>query len=156
MKTQHYSTLINAPRQLVWDTLLGAETFPAWTAEFAEGSRYEGAWDTGATIRFLAPDGSGMVATIAENRPHEFVSIKHLGFINAGVDDTASDAVRVWAPAWENYTLSDVGPATELRIDVDAIPGLEAFMQEAWPRALAKLKAICEERALGEDVMVSG
>jgi hypothetical protein len=30
---------------------------------------------------------------------------------------------------------------------VDAPPEFEAFMEDAWPRALAKLKALCEELA---------
>lgn len=57
------------------------ETFKAWTAEFAEGSYFEGSWNAGRKIRFLVPDGSGMTSTIAESRPHEFISIKHLGIV---------------------------------------------------------------------------
>ena len=45
MKTLHYATEINAPRKQVWDIMLGPETFKAWTAEFAEGSYFEGSWD---------------------------------------------------------------------------------------------------------------
>jgi hypothetical protein len=40
-----------------------------------------------------------------------------------------------------------VGAATELKVDVDAPPDFEAFMGDTWPKALAKLKALCEERA---------
>jgi hypothetical protein len=152
MKTLHFSTVINAPREQVWDVMLGADTFKAWTVEFAEGSYFEGSWDEGQKIRFLIPDGSGMVSMITQNRPYEFISIKHLGIIKDGIDDTESDAARSWAPAYENYTFSDVGASTELKVDVDAPPDFEAFMEDAWPRALAKLKALCEERALGGGV----
>ena len=148
MKTLHYTTVINAPRKLVWDVMLGAETYKAWTAEFAEGSYFEGSWDAGQKIRFLVPDGSGMTSMIAESRPYEFVSIKHLGSVHDGVDDTESDAARSWESAYEDYTFSDVGPSTELKVDVDAPPDFEAFMEDAWPGALAKLKALCEERAI--------
>lgn len=148
MKTLHYATVINAPRKLVWDVMLGADTFKAWTAEFAPGSYYEGAWDAGRQIRFLVPDGSGMTSMIAENRPYEFVSIKHLGIVKDGIADTESDAARSWASAYENYTFSDLGPSTALKVDVDVAPDFEAFMEDAWPRALAKLKALCEERAI--------
>src|SRR5512139_171887 len=99
MKTLHFSTVINAPREQVWDDMLGAETFGAWTAEFAEGSYFEGGWDEGQKIRFLVPDGRGMTSMIVENRPYEFISIKHLGIIKDGTDDTESDAARNWAPA---------------------------------------------------------
>ena len=147
MRTLHYSSVIDAPAKRVWDVMLGPETFRAWTAEFAEGSYFEGAWDAGRKIRFLTPDGSGMTSIIAESRPYAFVSIKHLGIVKDGVDDTESDAARNWAPAYENYTFLEGGSATELRIDVDAPPDFETYMEEAWPKALAKLKSLCEEPA---------
>jgi hypothetical protein len=147
MKTLHYAATIDAPRKQVWDVMLGPETFKAWTTPFAEGSYFEGSWDEGRKIRFLIPDGSGMTSMIAQNRPYEFLSIKHLGIIKDGIDDTESDAARRWAPAYENYTFANAGTATELKIDVDAAPDFEAFMEDAWPKALAKLKTLCEEGA---------
>lgn len=147
METLHFDILIDAPRHVVWDTMLADRTFREWTAEFTSGSHYEGSWEEGATIRFLDPEGSGMVAEIAENRPNEYVSIRHLGFIENGVDDTASDAVRKWAPAYENYTLSDAGAATRVEVDVDATPEFEEMMRDSWPRALDRLKEVTEARA---------
>ena len=90
-----FETTINAPPEVVWDVMLGGETYPLWTAPFAEGSFFEGSWSQGSRIRFLVPSGDGMVSEIAENRPHEFVSIRHLGFVHEGVEDTESDAVRM-------------------------------------------------------------
>lgn len=84
---------------------------------------------------------------IARNRPYEFVSIKHLGIIKDGIDDTESEAARNWAPAYENYTFSDAGTATELKIDVDTAQAFETYMEDTWPKALAKLKALCEAAA---------
>lgn len=86
-----------------------------------------------------------MVAVIADNRPHEYLSIQHLGFINPeGLEDTTSDAVKDWVPAFENYTFTDVEHGTELVVDQDITEEYEAYMQEAWPRALARLKTLCE------------
>lgn len=144
MKTLHFSAVINAPRQHVWEIMLGPDTFKLWAAEFAEGSYFEGAWDQGEKIRFLTPDGSGLTSMIAENRPYEFISIKHLGYIKDWTEDTESDGVRAWAPASENYTFSDADGATELKVDMDVTPDFEVYMGGSWPRALAKLKALCE------------
>lgn len=143
-KTLHFSKTIDASREKVWDTLLDADSFTAWTAPFMEGSYYEGSWDKGAQIRFLAPDGTGMSSVIVENRPQEFISIKHVGEVKNGVDDLDSDSVRKWAPAFENYTLKGNGGATEIGIDVDVTPEYESFMQDAWPKALDKLKSLSE------------
>jgi uncharacterized protein YndB with AHSA1/START domain len=146
-KRLHFSTVIAAPRDIVWDTMLGPETYRQWTAEFAAGSYFEGSWDQGERIRFLTPEGSGMLAEIAENRPHEFVSIRHLGFIKEGVEDTDSPEVRAWAPSYENYAFSEADGSTRVDVEVDSMPEWDEFMSETWPKALAKLKAIAEARA---------
>ncbi|MBL0160606.1 MAG: SRPBCC domain-containing protein [Bryobacterales bacterium] len=144
MKTLHFAARINASPKTVWEVMIAPDTYRAWTSEFAEGSYFEGSWNKGDRICFLGPGGGGMVAVINESRPYEFLSIKHLGEIKDGVEDTQSEAVRVWAPAYENYTFSSDGAATELAVDMDVAPAWEEYMQEAWPKALAKLKALGE------------
>jgi uncharacterized protein YndB with AHSA1/START domain len=143
-KTQHFDILIDAPRQRVWATMLHSPTYEQWTGAFCEGSRFEGSWDEGQTIRFLDPQGNGMVAVIAEHRPAQFVSIRHLGMIHDGLEDTTSDAVRAWAPCHENYTFADDGGATRVTVDADVFGNFEAFMAGTWPKALARLKTICD------------
>ena len=68
----------------------------------------------------------------------------HLGYISNGVEDTQSEAVRDWAPAYENYTFTATPAGTRLVIDQDAAQAYEAYLCEAWPRALQRLKALCE------------
>jgi hypothetical protein len=143
-KTLQFSTTISARRPRVWDVMLGPETYKEWTTPFCAGSHYVGSWDQGAKIRFLAPSGDGMTAEIAENRLHEFISIRHLGEVAGGVDDTTSDRVRAWAPAYENYAFVDSPAGTEVRVSVDVTPEYEAAMNDMFPKALAKLKALCE------------
>jgi hypothetical protein len=142
----HFSIHIDAPKQVVWDVMLGDETYRKWTAAFCEGSYYEGSWNQGEHIRFLSPEGEGMSSIIAENRPGEFMSIRHIGVLKNGVEDTDSEQVRKWAPAFENYTLIASNGGTELSIDLDIEPEYEKFMNEAWPKALATLKSICEDK----------
>ena len=144
MKTLHFDILIRAPREHVWRSTLFSPTYERWTATFCEGSRYEGSWDAGSTIRFCAPSGDGMVAEIAEHRPAEFVSIRHLGMVNDGVADTTSETVRAWAPCFENYTFTDEAGGTRVRVDVDVFGTYEDWMNQTWPKALQALKAICE------------
>ena len=45
----------------------------------------------------------------------------------------------------ENYAFAQVGDTTEVTVEVEMTPDLEAFMDEAWPKALAKLRSICED-----------
>ena len=147
MMTLHFSIDIRASRQTVWETMLARDSYRLWTVEFAEGSYFEGAWEQGARIRFLVPSGHGMVSEVAECRPPEFLSLKHLGYVRDGVEDTESEMVRAWAPAFENYSLSYVGLSTHLQIDIDVTPEFEEYMTKVWPKALARLKQLCEDRA---------
>ena len=84
-----------------------------------------------------------MVAEIAEHRPAEFVSIRHLGTIHNGVEDTTSEAVRAWAPCFDNYTFTDEAGGTCLHIDCEVFGTYEDWMKQTWPQALQALQAIC-------------
>lgn len=144
LRPLRHSVVIRAPREAVWDAMLGPGTYRDWTAPFCEGSYYEGSWGAGDRIRFLAPNGDGMTSVIAESRRPEYVSIKHLGMIKDGVEDTTGPAAAAWAPAFENYAFAEVDGGTEVTVDLESAPEWEAFMNEAWPKALARLKEICE------------
>jgi hypothetical protein len=144
MKKLHFVISINSPKEKVWKVMLEPDTYNKWTEAFTEGSYYEGSWDKGAKIRFLSPSGEGMVAVIAENRKYDFISIKHLGYIKGGVEDTESPEVKAWAPAYENYTFTETAGVTEVKVDVDSNEEFEKMFKDIWPKALVKLKQICE------------
>lgn len=149
MQKLRFAATIDAPRQKVWDTMLQDATYRVWTSVFnPQGSWFEGDWAQGSTIRFLGPDENGqiggMVSRIRESRPGEYVSIEHLGMIHDGQEDTTSDAVKEWTPAFENYTLVDKDGATDVIVDMDSDERHVQMFEEAWPRALQKLKELAE------------
>lgn len=136
---------VAAPPRLVWERMLAADTYRVWTAPFMEGSYYEGSWDEGQRLRFLTPGArEGMVAEVVQNRAGEFVSLRHIGVVKDGVEDFESADVRAWAPAFENYRFVEKDGGTEVQVEMDVLPAYEAFMREAWPRALAELRRVCE------------
>ena len=147
LKRLQWSVDIAAPASQVYQTLVGPESYKEWTSAFGEGLYFEGSWQKGQRIRFLTPDGHGVISEIAENRPNEFISIRHLGYIDDhGVEDTNSEAIRAWAPAYENYTFTATPQGTKLTVDQDMTDDFQC-MPEAWPKALGKLKVLCENRA---------
>lgn len=80
MQALNYTITIQAPVSKVRDTMLNHPTYEQRTEPFAAGSTYTGSREQGATIKFTDPNQkAGMLSTIAENRLHEFISIKHLG-----------------------------------------------------------------------------
>ena len=149
MSKLNFSIVIDAPKQKVWDTMLEDKTYRIWTEEFSPGSHYVGNWNQGSKIHFLGPsnDGklAGMVSRIKENRLHEYISIEHLGEVYDGVEDTTSDRVKVWAGALENYTFNNKDGKTELIVDLDINEEFKEMFEGMWPKALQKLKSLCEE-----------
>ncbi len=61
-KTLEFAVTIHAPRALVWKAMLEPAGYEAWTSAFTEGSCFSGSRDQGQPIRFLAPNGDGVVA----------------------------------------------------------------------------------------------
>jgi uncharacterized protein YndB with AHSA1/START domain len=141
----HFETTINAPVKKVWDTMLQHETYNQWTTPFDPSSTFEGSWEKGSKIKFGSASGDGMLSEIADNIPNKFISIKHLGEIKNGIEDTTSEEVKKWAPAFENYTFTNIEGKTKLEIDLDSFTEYEEMFKDMWPKALKILKELCEK-----------
>jgi len=151
MEKLRYSVTVNAPVQDVWTTMLDDATYREWTSVFNSESSYEGSWNQGSEIRFLGPDGdgsvAGMIATVEENRPNELISLRYIGQIVNGEDDTTSEAAKAFMGAQEKYAFSESEGSTTVDVELDSEEEFVAMFDDAWPLALAKLKAIVESRS---------
>ena len=145
MERKIFEAMINATPQKVWEILWNDETYRQWTAVFAEGSNAKTDWKTGSKVLFLDGQGNGMVSTIGENRAPEFMSIRHLGVIKNGTEDTTSEEVKKWAGAMENYELSAIDGRTHLKVAMDVAEDYEEYFENKWPLALEKVKALSEK-----------
>jgi len=151
MEKLNFSIVVNAPKEKVWDTMLDDKTYRMWTTPFNEGSYYKGNWSKGSKIIFLGPDPEtgregGMVSRIAENKFYEFISIEHLGIIKDGVEDTTSEDVKKWTPAFENYTFQEKNGTTEVLVEMDINDEYKEMFESMWPKALQVLKEIAEKK----------
>ncbi len=153
MVNQQFSIVIKAPKEKVWSTMLDLDTYKIWTEPFMPGSFYEGDWNQGSKILFLAPDEngkmSGMLSQIKENRLYEFVSIETKGVVEDGKENTTSEEAKQWMGALENYTFKEIDGKTELIVDLTG-PGeldeeLKQFFSESWQKALQILKELAEK-----------
>ncbi|WP_316821086.1 SRPBCC domain-containing protein [Pedobacter gandavensis] len=147
MKTMEFKTMINASPEKVWEVLLGVDTYPIWTAGFAEGSNVTTDWKKGSKAIFGDGKGNGMVSEIAENIPYKFLSIRHLGYLIDGKEDLESEEIKAWAGALENYTLTEVDGQTEWSISADITEDFEDYMLKTWPLALKKVKELAESKS---------
>lgn len=146
MKKQEFKTMIDSSPEKVWETLIGETTYPKWTSAFAEGSSVETDWKKGSRAVFHDGKGSGMISEIAENKPNEYLSIRHLGSLKNGVEDFESEETRKWSGSLENYTLHPVDGKTELIIDMDMAEEYEDYFLKTWPKALEQLKSLAEKK----------
>ena len=150
MEKLNFKIEINAPKEKVWNTMLEDATYRLWTTPFSEGSYYKGDWSKGSKIIFLGPNPEtgkegGMVSRIAENKLYEYISIEHLGMINDGVEDTTSEEVKKWTPAFENYTFKEKNGKTDVLVDMDINEEYKEMFEGMWPTALKKLKELAEK-----------
>lgn len=152
MKKLQYQISIQAPVSKVYDSMLGLtnkSSYEQWTAMFNPTSTFEGDWKKGSKILFVGVDEKGekggMVSRIVENIPHQFVSIQHYGLVKAGNEITSGPDVEKWANGFENYTFKENNETTIVTVDIDTVDDFEDYMNESYPKALAKLKEICED-----------
>ncbi|WP_192821070.1 SRPBCC domain-containing protein [Rufibacter sp. LB8] len=152
MEKLQYKTTIKAPAAKVFDIMLGLgnkSTYEQWTALFNPTSTYEGTWDKGSKILFVGVDEKGekggMVSKIAEHVPNQFVSIQHYGLVKADQEITEGPEVEKWANGFENYSFEENNGTTTVTVNLDTTEDFIDYMNESYPKALEKLKEICEK-----------
>jgi hypothetical protein len=151
MEKLQFNISIHAPVSAVYNIMLGISsksTYEQWTAMFNPTSTYEGNWEKGSKMLFIGVDEKGekggIVSKIAENIPHQFVSIQHYGLVNAGKEITEGAEVEKWANGFENYSFEENNGVTMVKVEIDATEEFIDFMNETYPKALIKLKELCE------------
>jgi hypothetical protein len=151
MKRLQFTTKIHAPTAKVYDLMLGIsnkQTYEQWTALFNPTSTFEGTWEKGSKMLFLGVDENGekggMVSEINDHVINQFVSIRHYGLLKANVEITAGPDVEKWANGLENYTFQEENGGTIVTVDLDFSDDFVDYMNETYPKALDRLKEICE------------
>jgi len=144
MKDLQFSIDIAAPAARVWDCMFDPLAYRDWTRAFAEGSTYQGVWAAGHRLNFLDPRGFGMEAIVDECVPHQRLSLRLVSEIRDGKPLADSRLNR--EPAHERYVFSALpSGGTHLVIQLQSWDdGFTDFLQDTWPKALLRLKALVE------------
>ena len=144
MKDLQFSTDIAAPVARVWDCMFDPIAYRDWTRAFAEGSYFEGRWTEGSRLRFLDPQGFGMEAIVDESVPHQHLSLRLVGEIKDG--RPVADSPLGSEPAHERYVFNPTADGgTHLVVHLQSWDdGFTGFLNDSWPRALQRLKALSE------------
>ena len=152
MQKLQFTVNIKAPVSRVYDFMLGLSSksnYQQWTSLFNPTSTYEGNWDKGNKILFVGVDDKGerggMVSTIVENIPNRFVSVQHYGLVKADKEITEGPEVEKWANGFENYSFEENNGTTTVTVDLDTTEDFLDYMNQTYPKALEKLKELCEK-----------
>jgi uncharacterized protein YndB with AHSA1/START domain len=148
LENLHFEIVIEASKDKVYCTMLDEKQYAAWTAEFNPTSCFKGSWERGSKMLFVGTDNQGnvggMVSRIKENIPNLFLSIEHYGIVQGDKEIISGPEVESWAGSLENYTFTEENGKTLLSIDMDSNQEFKSYFEEMWPKALKKLKEICE------------
>ncbi|NJO88413.1 MAG: hypothetical protein HC831_05185 [Chloroflexia bacterium] len=143
-----FKTTIHAKVEKVFQIMFHETTYKEWTAVFNPTSHFKGSWEKGAKMLFLGTDQNGkqggMVSRIKEFIPNQFVSIEHLGILEGDKEITSGEQVENWAGMHENYSFSETDGQTQVSVEMDMNEDFKNYFNETWPKALNKLKEICE------------
>jgi hypothetical protein len=152
MQKLQFKIDIHAPTNKVYDLMLGItnkSSYEQWTALFNPTSSYDGSWNKGSKILFVGTDEKGekggMVSEIFDNIPNQFVSIRHYGLLKGTLEITDGPEVERWANGFENYTFEENNGITKVTVDLDTTEDFVEYMNETYPKAINKLKEICEK-----------
>lgn len=144
VRTIAQSIEIQAPRERVWDVLVQDETYRQWAAEFMPGSYAETDWQAGSKAAFRDSRGSGVIGRIVTSERPEYLDIEYDGLlVNDREDLESSDAIEMKG-AHETYRLTEQSGTTHLAIESGMSEAYYADMNEAWVRALRKVKELAE------------
>jgi uncharacterized protein YndB with AHSA1/START domain len=149
LEVLNFKIIIDTPLEKVFKLMLEEDSYKAWTSVFNPSSRYKGTWEKRSKMVFLGNDKDGktggMVSRIRENIPDKFLSIEHTGIIQNGKEITAGPEVDRWKGSLENYSYTSLDGKTILSVSLDSDQEFKSYFIDTWPRALEKLKSICEQ-----------
>ncbi len=140
---------INTSIENVYNKMLAENSYKEWTSEFNPTSYYKGNWEKGSKILFVGTDKNGeeggMVSRIKENIPNKFISIEHIGILKGDKEIESGKEVDGWAGALENYSFKSANGQTILSVTINVNEEYKSYFIDTWPKALNKLKSICEK-----------
>lgn len=144
MKELQFSIEINAPKEIVWDTLWQDVTFREWAGTIDPGTYMVGEMKEGNEIQFISSkNGYGVTSLVEKLIPTEFLLLRHRA-------DTQGNGTQERAQEWtggeESYSLTEKDGITTLTVAFDVPPELEEYFRINYPKALERVKALAERK----------
>lgn len=143
MKELQFSIEIHAISQRVWDTLWQDETFRQWAGLIDPGTYMVGELQEGNKIQFIsAENGYGVTSLVEKIVEGEYMLLRHQADTqNSGANERGKE----WTGGSESYTLTEMDGVTTLTAAFDVPEEMEAYFNDAYPKALNRVKELAED-----------
>lgn len=142
-----FSVEIQATKEVVWNTLWQDKTFREWAGLIDPGTYMVGELKQGSEVQFIsAENGYGVTSLVEHITPNEFLLLRH----EADTKDTGKqERAKEWTGGTESYTLTQNSDTTTLTVAFDVPAEMEDYFNDAYPKALQKLKELAEGSSRG-------
>ena len=143
MKKLTFTIGIHASKEKVWDALWQYESFQDWAGYIDPGTYMVGDLALGNEVQFISSEnGYGVTSLVDQLVLHEWLVLKH----QADTQDTgASQREKEWTGGAETYRLIEHDDTTTLTVTIDVPFDLVQVMDEAYPKALGRVRVIAEQ-----------
>lgn len=142
-----------APKEKIWTTLLGKDTYPVWTAPFMPDPNGDNSgagavtdWKEGSDVKFLDGKGNGIGGIITKHILADTITMKYYGMIVNNQVITEGKEADEWKGAEETYKVVEGSGVSRLDISVDMADSFYDDMSAAWDKALKIVKEIAEKK----------
>ena len=144
MKQMQFVVKIQASKERVWDVLWADETFREWAGLIDPGTYMVGELKEGNGVQYIsAENGYGVTSLVVSVIPNEYLLLKH----QADTQDVgAREREAEWTGGEESYSLTEQDGTTTLTAAFDVPPDLEAYFNDAYPKALNRVKELAESK----------
>ena len=101
-------------------------------------------------VKFLGPDEKGIMggilSSVKEIVRYKEICFEHYGMVLNGEEKTNGEDIDDWVPSFEKYIFLNIGEnKILLKVEVELSKKWSVMMNAMWPKALNKLKEICEK-----------
>ena len=97
----------------------------------------------GNEVQFISSEGLGVTSFVEKLIPHEYIAFRQVADT---MDSGKQEREKEWTGGKESFELSEKNNSTNVTVTIDVPPGLEEIFKVRFPKALARVKILAEEK----------
>lgn len=146
MNTYTYRITVDQPVEVVYSLLMDQSQYPTWSEAWGTVSQMIGTWAVGDYVSFIDSQERGTKVRVEEMIPHRLIKTRHVAMVDGMNQDieVTDDTMKAWIGTEEIYQLESINHQTLLTVIMVMDETFAGMVEEGWPKALQRFKAVCE------------